>query len=140
MLDRFKFRMWSKDYEWMVNNEELHEASKIGVDLINKDLEKRIPKPIKMPYGLILNFDDKDAIFMQSTGLKDRNGKLIFEGDILDGVGFKYFMVVVFDEEEGGFAGESIKTSVCYGIGKSMESGIEIIGNIYENPELLKGD
>ena len=80
------------------------------------------------------------------TGLTDKNGTRIFEGDILiyvvDGeydVDEKY--LVVFDDEEAAFRTKYY----CEGKYMSYDDIIpceqfEIIGNIHDNPELLKGE
>ena len=75
---------------------------------------------------------ESDYVVMQYTGLKDKNGKEIYEGDIIQ-----------FD-----FKGE-LKTSVikehsldyCYWMSLPMgRREYEVIGNIYENPELVKSN
>jgi hypothetical protein len=94
-----------------------------------------------------VNFEDVEI--MQSTGLKDKNGKEIFEGDIIN-CGY-LFNGSPFDEldeyeEEKGVVkfvncGFNIKfkndTNLFIDIMESCED-IEVIGNIYENKELLR--
>ena len=81
-------------------------------------------------------FDGHEAHLMQYTGLKDKNGKEIYEGDILQrNNGSKY--VVVF--ENGCFKLKPIgKHSEISTIAYAKHEPLKIIGNIYENPELLE--
>lgn len=80
---------------------------------------------------------------MQSTGLLDKNGKEIFEGDILAvGTDDEVVNVNVFwDEKHALFMFESKKYNEKEPLAELAEDDaclFEIIGNIYENPELLE--
>ena len=77
----------------------------------------------------------------QFTGLTDKNGVKVFEGDIIqtydsdDG-----YAVVRYDETETEFYADFIGESAYYGLGGNFRADdIEIIGNIYDNPELIGG-
>lgn len=80
-----------------------------------------------------------EVILMQSTGLIDRNGVEIFEGDIVKIIGD------VLDDDmsvirftEGGFYLDYKNLDTEFELLYSIDLPIEIIGNIYENPELLE--
>ena len=73
----------------------------------------------------------------QFTGLTDKNGKKIFEGDILKGAWNTIFQVY-FDDCYLRF-GAKDKDGYCKEIDYYGLDTLEIIGNIYDNPELLKG-
>lgn len=89
-----------------------------------------------------LHFDDYDSI-MQSTGLFDKNGKEIFEGDILCDEGIEQeseFVYVTVSYREGMWVCDQITDELC-GYGGALNefnNDYSIIGNIYENPELLE--
>jgi hypothetical protein len=69
-----------------------------------------------------------DFEIMQYTGLKDKNGKEIYEGDILD---FENSYITEISWKDNGFRlnDNSIHSDLSHGV---------IIGNIYENPDLIK--
>ena len=73
----------------------------------------------------------------QYTGLKDKNGKRIFEGDICkhrsNCSGNTVISVVTYTD--GHFL-----ALVCENSGFELSEKLEIIGNIHDNPELLRGD
>ena len=69
------------------------------------------------------------------TGLKDKNGKEIYEGDILS-VNFDFKAPVTFSN--GCFQIISNENKGLYPLIKERANRLKITGNIYENPELLK--
>ena len=84
-------------------------------------------------------------VYRQYTGLKDKNGKEIYEGDVLriygsiakDDPAYGHYEptgVVAYHEERAGFIFQDGYNEMLY---QKMLT-VEIIGNIYENPELLK--
>lgn len=86
-------------------------------------------------------------VLMQSTGLKDKNGVEIFEGDVvLVSVqnGFDYLnnkkTIVQKSEFHSGLICKSLDIGMEYRVFKRNEAGYEyeVIGNIYENSELLE--
>lgn len=80
-------------------------------------------------------FDTEDMILMQYTGLDDKNGKEIYEGDIV-----KYEnmtgKIMFFN---GSFIMSNFEETEEWELGVINEE-IEVIGNIYENSELLGGE
>ena len=84
----------------------------------------------------------EDVELMQFTGLKDKNKKEIYEGDIIKFDREKWeggyiIIQVVFNEEDASFEFRDKKNRFEYGF-DFVKDCYEVIGNIYENKELLE--
>lgn len=133
-----KLRFWDKENKSMVyqNKESLFPISyyKIVCDCFT-DFEFRLFK-LK---NNTMNFEEVESVKMQYTGLIDINGKEIYEGDIL-----RHFkrhkdklLKIEVSPSYGVYAQENYNTKIL--IGKSnTHLYFEVIGNIYENSELLE--
>ena len=80
----------------------------------------------------------EDIELMQYTGLKDKNNKEIYEGDILSkGNNEKHYKVIF---ENGSFRAEfeGDFEEYSFDLIDVAAQGCEIVGNIYENPELME--
>ena len=130
-MREIKFRAWDSEYKTMVDN--------CGV-LNGNAWDIRLMKSRMIPLETtaleaIENIVHERIILMQYTGLKDKNGKEIYEGDILKndhGV-----FDVLWNVSRACFSVREMHKSVGTGL-HVVDIFSEIIGNIYENPELLK--
>lgn len=123
-----RFRAWDKEFKEMVQ-----------VDALVFD-----EQIIKATYknGNVVKEDIKNYVLMQSTGLRDKNGKEIFEGDILKVTNLSSWLEVVsFNEDKAMFVSKEVKRKVeetpLYDLFNTDIFEVEIIGNIWEDGELL---
>ena len=138
MEDRFKFRLWHKPLKIMHYNDFTVTATGYMAKIYQQD-----------DYMMKFNQEDlefdKQCILMQCTGLKDKNGKLIYEGDILGGVYgnldiFYCTQCMQFELHCKGYGCMCCNGDVhwCEVVESEDENELEVVGNIYENPELLE--
>lgn len=118
--DRFKFRVWDKERKRYTS-----------VNPVFMCIDRHT-REIVMPNG------DGQYVIEQCTGLRDKNGKLIYEGDVLqytDTNGFKIRQEVVWNNENARFA--HIVDMGCFcrtfsPLEQELCSQKEIVGNIHE--------
>lgn len=122
-MREIKFRAWARRGEWEEDGEH-QKFIMLGADVLAFEEFA--------PISELLGDVDDDFYLMQYTGLKDKNGKEIYEGDI---VASKGTMLSGRNWEET----KEVRFNPDFGYGL-YDSHIfsEVIGNIYENPELIK--
>jgi len=125
-MREIKFRAWNKDDNEILSWNDLLEQ---GYELHELDSNGKYAH-----------------IFMQYTGLKDKNGKEIYEGDVVEVDSFYESiphyptdnetdnLIGIVKYINGAFEADSVPLYVLYETGQPE---IEVIGNIHENPELL---
>ena len=133
MNDRFKFRIWHEPLKQMHYNDFIVTATGYMAKIYQQD-----------DYMMKFNQEDlefdKQCILMQCTGLKDKHGKLIYEGDIVrfkDNVTIKgsktHISAVEFNEQFNTY----MYHAECMGLytvnkAQNEQFDVEVIGNIYE--------
>lgn len=138
-MREIKFRAYSKWFDIMFDYDMLKMATAGMVDICNKELKGIVPET-KIQMGLFLPTEDEDLVFMQYTGLKDKNGKEIYEGDIVRH--FKREEDKLLKVEISPSCGVYAQVDYCTKkiLGRNnTHLYYEVIGNIYENPGLLEG-
>ena len=126
-MRKIKFRAWDKNIKSMINKKDLIRKYSIGETLFDCSEE-----PLIDTVNNIFIWEDNLA-WLQYTGLKDKNGKEIYEGDIVS--------IIVNNVNKGKY---EIKWNEYkwYPFSEGIPpiytgTKLEVIGNIYENPDLL---
>lgn len=90
-------------------------------------------------YAYDFYIEDEDAIIMQSTGLHDKNGQEVFVGDIIKCTRGCPHEVYIEKEYGGTYVG-GMPAIYLKGLlnGYAWTGDEEIIGNVYQNPDLLE--
>lgn len=127
-----KFRAWLKENKEMINVDELAFDTKWVRGFYELDSHW---------------FKFEEVELMSSTGLFDKNGTEIFEGDIIstytDNLVIKrdnllgFYVEVVKVEEKRNYFAETVDIEYLDLFAKDFGVAVEVLGNIYKNPELL---
>lgn len=126
MSRELKFRAWDKENEEYRN----------GYDVLLRYDGSAISR---YALGALDTDMPVNAIIEQYTGLKDKNGKEIYEGDIVKIEAYSRFYQVVYRKWDCSFVFENDEYEDIVHIFKDFPDKYEVIGNIHENPELLGG-
>ena len=124
-MREIKFRAWHKGKKIIGNV--------LGIDILHKEIFFSNEN-----VDCYEHVDFKNIELMQYTGLKDKNNKEIYEGDILsDGNDEKPYKVIF---ENGSFRAEfeGDFEEYSFDLIDVVAQGCEVVGNIYENSELIK--
>jgi uncharacterized phage protein (TIGR01671 family) len=126
-MREIKFRVWSKDRKMFV-------MDGMSVEDIQEDATHSVHLPMLIK--------QEECVWQQYTGLKDRNGQEIYEGDLINfswQAGHKEFyecknQEVFYNNESASFVFG--KDKICM-LDRVVYDTLEVVGNVFENPELL---
>lgn len=128
MQDRFKYKV------------KFEVDDKIEIfDVTNLDIEHGqifFKREDGQYYNIGIGCEDVELI--QSTGLKGKHGKLIFEGDIVYIAREEENVTIKWDSDLAGFTIVFMDKNVWSDFDNFQSQELEVIGNIYEPPELLE--
>lgn len=156
-MREIKFRVWDKETKHIhIFGDDIHDA-------ITSEGKTNKIYYYNLQNGCDSLDEDSDYVLMQYTGLKDKNGQEIYEGDIVkrslrdkdERIYFEDFYVIIFDKAAFQYKGikeyyisetgrkwkqeekEGYRQDLGSNFGVNIKD-IEVIGNIYNNPELLE--
>ena len=144
MNDRFKFRVWAKPHEPTQTEGYYVDDSDYMAMFPNGEVE--IDYYVDNGYdGSVDGFEQDEIVIEQCTGLKDKNGKLIFEGDIVrwslcrgDGDICENYQIIWRDNCAAFGCLKS--NGDILNMFSQPELKAKVIGNVHENPELLESE
>lgn len=136
-----RFRLWAKEDQKLLHVSSIHFNSK-GIQYV--DVVGHVTKQDRT-YASKTNRIYRDYELMQYTGLKDKNGVEIYEGDIVEIQQPTSYERGDISFREGAFAFTSREYPngeraivFLHSVHYQNNWKVEVIGNIYENPELVK--
>lgn len=129
--DRFKFRVWDNKTKQYLNTADLY------IDSNGTLCEYRY---VWGTWEVVHDIDTSNLVIEQCTGLKDADGKLIYENDVLQTPSCRYR--VKYDDKTCGFVcDEYLDGCSALLLHSDLASKkYRVIGNIHENPERLEGN
>ncbi len=135
MQDGLKARMWDPQEKMMHYNDFVITSTGYvaKVETYMETLGKFVIDQTDLDF-------DKKMVVMRCTGLEDENGKLVYEGDIMRGLRDNTLFVISYEDKYASFKIKEIFPTDYTKWSITDARHFEIIGNIYENPELLKGE